>query len=355
MTGREGLAKFRLQLTKKYGGDAIVDLNHQEPLGYLPTGFLLVDWATVKGGFPMGRIVELYGEPSSGKTSMALSVAAGVQQQGKATLFLDFENAFDPDYARQLGLDPYDEDTFLLISAQTLEQGMGIAEQAITSEQFQLVIVDSVAAMLPRKELEGEVGDANIALQARAIGQEMRRLVPLVAHTGTCFVFLNHLREVIGGFNPSGAKRTTTPGGSWIKHGASLRLEFKKLQDLPGQVFDPLTGGNKRGAVATYHEVVVTKHKLAPPRRRGRFYLELVRPHHDGELRVLLDLAIAYGLVKKSGSAYAISSQKFRGVEATLDWLRAMPGVVQAIRQTVQEKLDQAALPEAGDAEAEEE
>lgn len=284
------------------GGVVSLEGESSEIVDVISTGCFLVDKATSVGGFPRGRIIELYGMPSSGKTTLLLS-AVGQAQKGidLPVLYLDYEHAFDKKYARLLGVD-ISKEKLILSQPESFENGMKIAELYIVNNLVSMVVFDSLAAMVPQKELEGEVGQAHVALQARAMAQELRRLTGMVKKSNVCVVFINHLRDVIGGVKF--VKRRKTPGGLSLKFYASMRLELIIVDSIKGKVVDLVSGKPMQGVSAAKVKCVIVKNKLGPPFRIGYFYLWF----GDGisEMRMAVDVLVAHKHILQNGSRFTI-------------------------------------------------
>jgi len=231
-------AKAMVNKSIEKGGIVGLDGGAWETVEAFSTGAFVVDKATCIGGFPRGRITELFGMPSSGKTTLMLSSVAEAQKADKKpVLYLDFEHAFDPEYAKLFGVD-LREDRFLLSQPENFENGMKMAELYIENELCSMVIFDSLAAMITEKELAGEVGDQFVAIQARAMSAELKRMTGMVKRSNVCVVFINHLRSLIGGVKF--VKKTTTPGGVALKFYASMRMELVIVESIKGKVLAPI-------------------------------------------------------------------------------------------------------------------
>ncbi|RMF73011.1 MAG: recombinase RecA [Acidobacteria bacterium] len=274
------------QIEKQFGKGAIMRLGSDRRIDVpaIPTGALSLDWALGIGGIPRGRVVEIFGPESSGKTTLALTVVAQAQARGGMAAFVDAEHALDPDYARKLGVDV---DNLLVSQPDSGEQALEIAEVLVRSGSLDVVVVDSVAALVPRAELEGEMGDSHVGLQARLMSQALRKLTGITAKSQTALVFINQLREKVGVMfgNPE-----VTTGGRALKFYASQRIDIRRI----GSIKDgDVVVGNRT-------KVKVVKNKLAPPFRVVEFdimYNEGISKEGD-----LIDLGIAHGFVKKSGA-----------------------------------------------------
>ena len=277
------------QIERQFGKGAIMRLGQQEISGIaaIPTGSLAVDSAIGIGGFPRGRVVEVFGPESSGKTTLALSVIAQAQKAGGTAAFIDAEHALDAEYAVKLGVDI---DNLLVSQPDNGEQALEIAEMLVRSSSIDVVVVDSVAALVPRAELEGEMGDSHVGLQARLMSQALRKLTAIVSKSGTCMIFINQIREKIGVM--FGSPETTT-GGRALKFYASLRIDIRRIASL------------KEGeeVFGSRSKVKVVKNKVAAPFRQAEFDID----YGEGISRTgeLVDLGVEHKLIVKSGAWYA--------------------------------------------------
>src|SRR6187549_1319902 len=313
-----------LQIEKKFGKGAIMRLGerpHQE-IGAISTQCLSLDAAIGVGGFPRGRIVEVYGPESSGKTTLALTVVASAQKTGGICAYIDAEHAMDPEYAQKLGVNI---DDMLISQPDSGEQALEIAETLVRSNSVDVIVIDSVAALVPRAELDGEMGDSLPGLQARLMSQALRKLTAIVSQSNTCFIFINQIREKIGVMfgNPE-----TTTGGRALKFYSSLRLDIRRI----GAIKDgDRVAGNRT-------KVKVAKNKVAPPFRECEFdimYGEGISREGD-----LLDLAVAQRAVEKSGAWFSYKGERLgQGRENAKTALRENPEVLRKIERDVKVKL----------------
>jgi recombination protein RecA len=313
-----------LQIEKKFGKGSIMRLGERphEEIGAISTNCLSLDAAIGVGGFPRGRIVEVYGPESSGKTTLALQVVASAQKTGGVAAYIDAEHAMDPDYAQKLGVNIEDK---LISQPDSGEQALEIAETLIRSNSVDVIVIDSVAALVPRAELDGEMGDSLPGLQARLMSQALRKITAIVASSNTCFVFINQLREKIGVF--FGSPETTT-GGKALKFYASVRLDIRRIGAI--KEGDKVVGNRTR--------VKVVKNKVAPPFRESEFdimYGEGISREGD-----LLDLAVNHNVVEKSGAWFSYSGERLgQGRENVKNLLKEDNGLLERIERDVKEKL----------------
>ncbi|HEY2867486.1 MAG TPA: recombinase RecA [Pyrinomonadaceae bacterium] len=313
-----------LQIEKKFGKGSIMRLGEKpiQDIGAISTNCLSLDAAIGVGGFPRGRIVEVYGPESSGKTTLALQVVASAQRVGGIAAYIDAEHAMDPDYAHKLGVNIED---MLISQPDSGEQALEIAETLIRSNSVDVIVIDSVAALVPRAELDGEMGDSLPGLQARLMSQALRKITAIVASSNTCFVFINQLREKIGVF--FGSPETTT-GGKALKFYASVRLDIRRIGAI--KEGDKVVGNRTR--------VKVVKNKVAPPFHEAEFdimYGEGISREGD-----LLDLAVNHNVVEKSGAWFSYSGERLgQGRENVKNMLKGDKELLARIEQDVKLKL----------------
>lgn len=325
------------QIERQFGKGSIMRLGSREALNVatIPTGCLSLDAALGVGGVPRGRIIEIYGPESSGKTTLALHIVAGAQKGGGMAAFIDAEHALDPVYAGNLGVDV---ENLLISQPDSGEQGLDIAEVLIRSGALDVVVIDSVAALVPKQELEGEMGDSFMGLQARLMSQAMRKLAGVVSKTRTSVVFLNQLRQKIGIMfgNPE-----TTTGGNALKFYASVRLDIRRIAAIKDG--DSATGNRTR--------VRVVKNKVAPPFKVSEF--DIMYGEGISLVGDILDLAVEHKLVQKSGAWYSFEEERLgQGRENAKAFLKENSDILDTLEVKLREILGIA--PAAAAAEEEE-
>lgn len=312
------------QIEKQFGKGSIMklgDVSHQE-IEVIPTGCLTLDLALGIGGMPRGRIIEIYGPESSGKTTVALHIIAEAQKMGGTAAFIDAEHALDPVYAARLGVDTKN---LYVSQPDTGEQGLEICESLVRSGSVDIVVIDSVAALTPKAEIDGEMGDSHVGLQARLMSQALRKLAGITSKTKTCVVFINQLREKVGVMfgNPE-----TTPGGKALKFYSSIRLDVRK-----GEVIKD--GADNVGART---KIKVVKNKLAPPFKTAEF--DIVYGLGISKEGCILDLAVDNDIIVKSGAWFSYNGEKIgQGKENTKAFLANNPEICQNIEEAIKEKL----------------
>ncbi len=312
------------QIERQFGKGSIMRLGQRDTLSIatIPTGSLAVDAAIGAGGFPRGRVVEIYGPESSGKTTLALSVVAQAQKGGGVAAFIDAEHALDAEYAGKLGVDI---DNLLVSQPDFGEQALEIAEMLVRSNAVDVVVVDSVAALVPRAEIEGEMGDSHVGLQARLMSQALRKLTAIVAKSKTCMVFINQIREKIGVM--FGSPETTT-GGRALKFYSSVRIDIRRIAAIKDG--DVVTGSRIK--------VKIVKNKIAAPFRLAEFDLD----YGEGISRVgeLIDMGVDKKLVGKSGAWYNYGDVRLgQGRENAKQFLRDNPDLSDEIETALRESL----------------
>lgn len=317
-------------LERRFGAGIVMRLGDAEALDVeaIPTGSLSLDIALGIGGVPTGRIVEIYGMESSGKTTLCLHIVAEAQKLGHICGFVDVEHAIDPEYAKRIGVDV---DNLYVSQPDTGEQALEVAESLISSGTMKVVVVDSVAALVPRSEIEGEMGDSHVGLQARLMSQALRKITGPVSSSGTTLIFTNQIRQKIGVMfgNPD-----TTSGGMALKFYASMRLETRRLQALKE--------GNV--VVGNHTRVSVRKNKVAPPFRQAEF--DIMYNKGIDAVSDVLDLAEEYDLVERRGAYYRYDGEMLgQGRAAAVRVLGGRPELVQLLRNTIMEKAGLLAQP----------
>ena len=317
------------QIDRQFGKGSIMRLGQREGLeiAAIPTGSLAADYAIGIGGFPRGRVVEIYGPESSGKTTLALSVLAQAQKLGGVAAIIDAEHALDATYAAKLGVDI---DNLLVSQPDFGEQALEIAEMLVRSNSVDVVVIDSVAALVPRAELEGEMGDSHVGLQARLMSQALRKLTAIVAKSKTCLVFINQIREKIGVMFGS---PETTSGGRALKFYSSVRIDIRRIGAIKDR--DVVTGSRVR--------ITCKKNKVAPPFRQAEFDLD----YGEGISRVgeLIDLGLQHKLVDKSGAWYSAGDVRLgQGRENSKQFLRDKPDLANEIETKLREEMGLPAL-----------
>ncbi len=312
------------QIDRQFGKGSVMRLGDEgrAPVEVIPTGSIALDIALGIGGLPRGRVVEIYGPESSGKTTVALHAVANAQKAGGIAAFIDAEHALDPEYAKKLGVDT---DALLVSQPDTGEQALEIMDMLIRSGAIDVIVVDSVAALVPKAEIEGEMGDSHVGLQARLMSQALRKITGALSQSGTTAIFINQLREKIGVF--FGSPETTT-GGKALKFYASVRMDIRRIETL------------KEGtdAVGNRTRVKVVKNKLAPPFKQAEFdILYGVGISREGGL---IDLGVEHGFVRKSGAWYTYEGDQLgQGKENARGFLRDNPDLADEIEKKIKEKL----------------
>ncbi len=311
-------------MDKQFGKGAVLRLGSDNavPIAVISTGCLSVDLALGVGGFPRGRVVEVFGPESSGKTTLALQVIAEAQRQGGAAAFIDAEHALDPTYARKLGVDI---DNLLVAQPDTGEQALEITAALIQSGAIDVAVIDSVAALVPKAELEGEMGDSHMGLHARLMSQALRKLTGVVARTNTCLIFINQIREKIGVM--FGSPETTT-GGRALKFYASIRVDIRRTGAIKDG--DSIVGNRTR--------VKIVKNKVASPFREAEFDIL----YGEGASREgdLIDLGVARNLVEKSGSWFSYKGERIgQGRDNARIFLKEHPEAAQRLDEELRQAL----------------
>ncbi len=312
-----------LQIEKQYGKGSIMRLGEQAgntEIEVIPSGCLTLDLALGIGGFPRGRIIEIYGPESSGKTTVALHAIAEAQKMGGVAAFIDAEHALDPVYAKKLGVNL---DDLYVSQPDTGEQALDITDALVRSSAVDIIVVDSVAALTPKAEIEGDMGDTHVGLQARLMSQALRKLTAIVNKSKTCVIFINQLREKVGVMfgNPE-----TTPGGRALKFYASMRLDIRKMDTLK----------DADGAMGNRTKAKVVKNKLAPPFRQAEF--DIVFGEGISQEGCIMDMGVQFDILGKSGAFYSYNGNKIaQGREKLRQYLKDNPEVRAEIEQKIRD------------------
>jgi recombination protein RecA len=312
------------QIDKQFGKGSVMRLgdDSRPPVQVIPTGSIALDVALGIGGLPRGRIVEIYGPESSGKTTVALHAVAQAQASGGIAAFIDAEHALDPDYAKALGVDT---DGLLVSQPDTGEQALEIADMLIRSGALDVIVIDSVAALVPRAEIEGEMGDSHVGLQARLMSQALRKITSALNNAGTTAIFINQLREKIGVM--FGSPETTT-GGKALKFYASIRIDVRRIETLKD-------GGD---AVGNRTRAKVVKNKMAPPFKQAEF--DIIYGRGISREGSLIDMGVEHGFIRKSGAWDTYDGDQLgQGKENARNFLRDNPDLADEIEKKIKEKL----------------
>ncbi len=332
---KQAVASAIQQIEKQFGKGSIMKLGDEsvrQEIGHIPTGALTLDFALGIGGFPRGRIVEIYGPESSGKTTLCLSAAANAQKAGGIAAFVDAEHALDPYFARKLGVNI---DDLLVAQPDNGEEALEITESLVRSNALDLIIVDSVAALVPRSELEGNMGDAQMGLHARLMSQALRKLTGTISRTNTTVIFVNQIRHKIGVM--FGSPETTT-GGNALKFYASVRLDIRRIETL--KKGDESFGNKVR--------VKVVKNKVAPPFRQAEF--DILFDRGISKEGCLLDLGVSMEVIERTGTWYSYQGNRIgQGRDNVVNYLRENPAISQEVETELRKIHDatrKEALPE---------
>ena len=319
------------QIQRQYGKGAIMKLGEAGPVSNIEaisTGSVSLDYATGIGGYPKGRIIEIYGPESSGKTTLTLHAIAECQKAGGQAAFIDAEHALDPVYAKNLGVDV---DNLLVSQPDTGEQALEICEMLARSGAIDIIVIDSVAALVPKAEIQGEMGDSHVGLQARLMSQALRKIAGAVNKSNTCVIFINQLREKIGIMfgNPE-----TTTGGRALKFYSSMRLDVRRIDSIKKgeEVF-----GNRT-------RVKIVKNKVAPPFRKAEF--DIMYGTGISLSGDILDMAAEIGIIEKAGSWYSYNGERIgQGRENVKAYLEENPKVIEEVRAKLMEQMKEADKP----------
>ena len=334
-----------LQIEKQYGKGSIMRLGDaagQTEIEVIPTGCLTLDLALGIGGMPRGRIIEIYGPESSGKTTVALHAIAQTQKLGGVAAFIDAEHALDPVYAKKLGVNL---DDLYVSQPDTGEQALDITDALVRSSAVDMIVIDSVAALTPKAEIEGDMGDSHVGLQARLMSQALRKLTAIVNKSHTCVIFINQLREKVGVMfgNPE-----TTPGGKALKFYASVRIDVRRM--------DSLKDGD--GIMGNRTKAKIVKNKLAPPFKQAEF--DIVFGEGISQEGCIIDMGVQYDVIEKSGAWFSYNGNKVaQGREKMRQYLKDNPEVEKEIEEKIREvakggKNGEEALADEGAAETKE-
>ena len=313
------------QIDKQFGKGSVMRLGDEDrpPIAFIPTGSIALDVALGIGGYPRGRVVEIYGPESSGKTTVALHAVANAQRAGGIAAFIDAEHALDPEYAKALGVDT---DALLVSQPDTGEQALEIADMLIRSGALDVLVIDSVAALVPRAEIEGEMGDSHVGLQARLMSQALRKITGALSNSGTTAIFINQLREKVGVM--FGSPETTT-GGKALKFYASVRLDVRRIETMK----------DAGEAVGNRTRVKVVKNKVAPPFKQAEF--DILYGQGISREGSLIDMGVDQGILRKSGAWYTYEGDQLgQGKEKARQFLKENPDVGNDIEKRIKEKLD---------------
>ncbi len=328
---KKALETALAQIEKNYGKGAIMRLGEDIPVNVeaISTGSLSLDLALGVGGVPKGRIIEIYGPESSGKTTLALHILASAQKQGGEVAFIDVEHALEPAYARALGVNI---DDLLISQPDTGEQALDITEALVRSGAVDVVVVDSVAALVPRSELEGEMGESSVGVVARLMSQALRKLAGTISKTNCIVVFINQLREKIGVMygNPE-----TTPGGRALKYFSSVRIDVRRIETL--KVNGEMVGNRTRAKIV--------KNKVAPPFKEAEF--DIIYGEGISKLGEIIDLGCKLEIIEKSGAWFTVNGDRIQGRDGVKEYLTEHPETAAAIEQQIRDNAYKLMTPQA--------
>ena len=328
---KKALETALAQIEKNYGKGAIMRLGDDIAVNVeaIPTGSLSLDLALGIGGVPRGRIIEIYGPEACGKTTLALHIVASAQKGGGEAAYIDVEHALEPAYARALGVDI---DNLLISQPDTGEQALEITEQLVRSGALDVVVIDSVAALLPRSELEGEMGESSVGVVARLMSQALRKLAGAISKTNTVVVFINQLREKIGVMygNPE-----TTPGGRALKYFASVRIDMRRVETLK----------NGSEMIGNRTRAKVIKNKVAPPFKEAEF--DIIYGEGISKVGEIIDLGTKLEIIDKAGAWFTVNGERIQGREAVKEYLMSNPEVCDEIESQIRENAHKLLTPQA--------
>ena len=329
---REKVLKTAMaQLEKKFGEGTVMFMgeNRRMDIESISTGSLMLDLALGIGGLPRGRIIEIYGTESSGKTTISLQAVAEAQKAGGMAAFIDVEHALDPVYARKLGVDI---DNLLVSQPDTGEQALEIIETLVRSGAIDIIVLDSVAAMTTKAEIDGDMGDAHVGVQARLMSQAMRKLTAVISNTNTVAIFINQIREKIGVMygNPE-----TTPGGLALKYYASVRIDVRRIETL--KVGGEMIGNRTRAKVI--------KNKCAPPFKEAEF--DIMYGEGISKVGEIVDLGVKLEIIDKAGAWFTVGEQRIQGRDAVKEYLLCNPEVCANIEQQIRDNAYKLMSPQA--------
>ena len=328
---KKALETALAQIEKNYGKGAIMRLGDDIPVNVeaVPTGSLSLDFALGIGGVPKGRIVEIYGPESCGKTTLALHIVASAQKLGGEAAYIDVEHALEPAYARALGVNI---DDLLISQPDTGEQALEITEALVRSGAIDVVVVDSVAALLPRSELEGEMGDSSVGVVARLMSQALRKLAGAISKTSCIVIFINQLREKIGVMygNPE-----TTPGGRALKYFSSVRIDMRRVETLK----------NGSEMIGNRTRAKVIKNKVAPPFKEAEF--DIIYGEGISKIGEIIDLGVKLELIDKAGAWFSYGENRFQGKDNLRDFLRNNPTVAEELEEKIRANSHKLLSPQA--------
>jgi recombination protein RecA len=336
MEKQKALEMALTQIEKQFGKGSIMKLGDAAsvPVSVIPSGCLELDIALGVGGVPRGRIIEIYGPESSGKTTVALHMVAEAQKLGGAAAFVDAEHALDPAYAKRLGVDT---DNLYVSQPDTGEQALDITEALVRSGAIDIIVIDSVAALVPKAEIDGEMGQSHVGLQARLMSQALRKLAGIVNKSNTVAIFINQLREKVGVMfgNPE-----TTPGGRALKFYASVRLDVRRIETIKNG--DEMVGNRTR--------IKVAKNKVAPPFKTAEF--EIIYGEGISLESSILNLGVQMNIIKKSGSWFSYNDERIgQGKDNVRLYLKANKEIAEEIKAKIMEQTQNVHAPSGGDSE----